>query len=386
MHNMMVLRSRMVPYLYTAARNMYESGVGFLHPLYYDWPEYLQPYMANFTHQYMFGPYMMVAPVVTQTAIISGLSTQSLWFPPGRWIEFDSGRLFDGGQQGLVVQRTYALDELGVYVSDGAIVSLLPENKPLLGSAQQPYTSLVLRMFIGQQRQGSHTIYEDDGYTLGYMNDQFTLTDVKYLMSADGTTMDIIIDEPRGGFTDAPMERNYTIELMNTWPPQSVGVDYSVRGSDRQHIDHIKQMERSRFGWEKQSANDGVYWQYDTAKLMTTIVLPKSSAAKVRVNFMFPHDPNLLGKGYPRCWNRLITCKQLLNNDSLPPKIYMTDYYNIESASEVPTMINGDLHNAQTLLQQFGNTYMPAALKDVNKLNPIHEILIHQLKPLLQTC
>ena len=33
------LRYAMIPYVYTAARRAYESGVALVHPLYYDWPE-----------------------------------------------------------------------------------------------------------------------------------------------------------------------------------------------------------------------------------------------------------------------------------------------------------------------------------------------------------
>jgi len=34
-----LLRYGLIPYLYTAARNAYDTGVSLLHPLYYDWPD-----------------------------------------------------------------------------------------------------------------------------------------------------------------------------------------------------------------------------------------------------------------------------------------------------------------------------------------------------------
>ncbi len=50
------------PYIYTEARRTYDTGVAFLRPLYYDWPEAPEAY----THggEYVFGENVLAAPVV----------------------------------------------------------------------------------------------------------------------------------------------------------------------------------------------------------------------------------------------------------------------------------------------------------------------------------
>ncbi len=57
------LRYAMQPYIYTEARRTYDTGVAFLRPLYYDWPEDdAEAYTSK--NEYLFGDQMLVAPVV----------------------------------------------------------------------------------------------------------------------------------------------------------------------------------------------------------------------------------------------------------------------------------------------------------------------------------
>lgn len=55
------LRMAMQPYLYTEARRTYDTGVAFLRPLYYDWPEANDAYTSK--DEYSFGSQMIVDPV-----------------------------------------------------------------------------------------------------------------------------------------------------------------------------------------------------------------------------------------------------------------------------------------------------------------------------------
>ncbi len=44
----------------------------------------------------MFGPDIMVAPVVTAANATTNLADKLVWVPPGRWVEHVSGTVFDG--------------------------------------------------------------------------------------------------------------------------------------------------------------------------------------------------------------------------------------------------------------------------------------------------
>ena len=57
------LRYRLMPYIYTAARQAYDTGISICRPLYYDWPEAKQSYREE--GEYMFGDDILVSPIVT---------------------------------------------------------------------------------------------------------------------------------------------------------------------------------------------------------------------------------------------------------------------------------------------------------------------------------
>ena len=79
------LRYALIPYLYSAARETYETGVAFFRPLYYDFPEADEAYTE--TAEYLFGDDMLVAPVTKPVDPDTGTAAQSVWLPPGTWIE-----------------------------------------------------------------------------------------------------------------------------------------------------------------------------------------------------------------------------------------------------------------------------------------------------------
>jgi alpha-glucosidase (family GH31 glycosyl hydrolase) len=62
----MLMRASLLPYIYTAARVAYDTGLSLLTPMYYQWPSIDAAYKAATpkSAQYMFGPDIIVNPVV----------------------------------------------------------------------------------------------------------------------------------------------------------------------------------------------------------------------------------------------------------------------------------------------------------------------------------
>jgi alpha-glucosidase (family GH31 glycosyl hydrolase) len=90
MADTMRLRYAWIPYIYTEARRTYDTGIGFIRPLYYDWPEQPEAYHAQ--NEYMFGDQVIVAPVVHPVDSATQLATESIWLPDGDWIEQSTGK------------------------------------------------------------------------------------------------------------------------------------------------------------------------------------------------------------------------------------------------------------------------------------------------------
>ncbi|MCU0646153.1 MAG: hypothetical protein MUC94_18080 [bacterium] len=61
MREAVLLRYALIPYIYTASRNAYDTGVSICRPMYYDFPESEDAYL--FKDQYMFGDDLLVAPI-----------------------------------------------------------------------------------------------------------------------------------------------------------------------------------------------------------------------------------------------------------------------------------------------------------------------------------
>jgi len=209
-------RYALVPYIYTEARRTYDTGVAFLRPLYYDWPEAEQSYTAK--NEYMFGDNMIVAPVTSPTDKASGLATRQVWLPSGEWIEWDTGRHFTGPVE---LTRKFSIRETPVYVRAGAIVPMAPKMNY---TNEKPVDPLILTVFPPSPGMNSfYTLYEDSGRAREYETGKAAWTDVRAKES--NGQLSITIAPPRHSFVGMPTQRAYELHLPGDWPPESVSVN-----------------------------------------------------------------------------------------------------------------------------------------------------------------
>ncbi|MBI3406173.1 MAG: DUF5110 domain-containing protein [Acidobacteria bacterium] len=209
-----LLRYALIPYIYTEARKTHDTGVAFLRPLYYEFPEAAEAY--EFKDQYMFGDDLLVAPITSAVDSETGYAKKSIWIPAGEWMEWSTGTLLRGPAK---LERSFALDEIPVYVRSGAIIPMQPEMRR---SNEKPVDPLILNIFPGAA--GLLRLYEDEGNSLGYQHDAFAWTAVKQSSSNDGE-MKIEILPTEGTYPGMPAARAYEIRLVGFLPPESVTVD-----------------------------------------------------------------------------------------------------------------------------------------------------------------
>ena len=313
------LRYAMIPYIYTAARRTYDSGVALVHPLYYDWPDADQAYA--FPDEYGFGPDLLVSPVVTPRDSASALAQEQLWLPPGEWVEWSSGARLVGPR---VVDRTFALDELPVVARAGAI---LPEQPKMERSDARPVDPLILDVFPGDS--GGARVYEDAGDSQGYQTGAFTFTPVRGRRT--GATTTVTIAPVEGYFPGMLRERGYEVRLRGTWPParvtwQGAEVPYRADGS-------------------------APGWRYDGDRLTTIVSLPKadvSTSKALAVEAPAGADDALLD-GVPGRLLRLRHAMAML--ETLWPADWPSDAY--VSLAETGRRLTLHPDSAQVELQRF---------------------------------
>src|SRR5579863_8251493 len=218
MHDSFARRYAMQPYLYTEARKTYDTGLAFLHPLYYDWPEAPEAYTAK--NEYMFGDSILADPITQPVSKDSQFATISVWLPPGDWIEWDSGATFRGP---LTVQRSFSLGQIPLYVKAGSII---PMQLPTVHLSEKPLDPLILTVFPLKDGQTSnYRVYQDSGDTPGYQNDEAAWTPIRASLNNDGTTLNITISAIQGSYKGMQSDRAYEIRLPGGWPPSSVSVN-----------------------------------------------------------------------------------------------------------------------------------------------------------------
>jgi alpha-glucosidase (family GH31 glycosyl hydrolase) len=159
------VRNSLLPYIYTAAREHHDSGVPLVRGLFLDDPGNRDAYRFD---QYMFGPHVLVAPVLGPER------RRTVYLPEGTWYDFESCRKHTGGRELAVrVPR----NSFPVFVRAGAVIPRQNPDAPPHGSGGY-VTDLVLDVYPGT---GGGTLYEDDGKTpryrrAGYCRTAFTLS------------------------------------------------------------------------------------------------------------------------------------------------------------------------------------------------------------------
>jgi len=206
-------RYTFLPYIYTAARQAYDTGVSMLRPMYYDYPEAPEAY--DFKDEYMFGDSLLVAPITAPLSSDSDLATKSIWLPAGEWIEAYTGAFLKGPAK---VERSFPLDGIPLYVKAGAII---PQQPAMLHTGEKPVDPLILTIFPGAS--GSARIYDDAGDTLGYKKNEFAWTQVHQTRIGNSVRIDIL--PVTGSYPKMLTQRAYQIHLAGAWPPQAVTVN-----------------------------------------------------------------------------------------------------------------------------------------------------------------
>jgi hypothetical protein len=227
------LRESLVPYLYTAARQNYDTGLPMSRALYLTWPEQEQAYQHG--TEYTLGDSLLVAPVTTP-----GLSTTgSVWFPPGTWTDFFTGETYRGPATRTVSATP---THMPVYVRAGGI---LAQRDGTANVAHQDRAKLTLTAY--PHASGTTSVYEDAGDGLGYRTGQSARIPVRYDEGRFFSSM--TVGPVSGTYPGAPSARRYTAAFADVSKPHAVTAD-----------------------------GRPVPWTYDAAKHLLTVTVPATAS------------------------------------------------------------------------------------------------------------
>jgi alpha-glucosidase (family GH31 glycosyl hydrolase) len=163
------LRYRMMPYLYTALRECHDTGMPIMRALWLHHPN--DTIAVARGDEYMWGPDVLVAPVVEK-----GATTRRLYLPVGKWYDFWTEARADGGRD---IERAVDLATMPLYVRAGAVVPMGPVRQYTSEPSDEPMTLVV---YPGAD--GTSSWYDDDGKSFDYRRGEFMRVEMTWRDSA----------------------------------------------------------------------------------------------------------------------------------------------------------------------------------------------------------
>lgn len=205
------LRYTLFPYLYTMAREAYDSGVGIVRPLYYEYPDLEEAYKNE--NEYFFGNDILVAPITEPSQ--DGKTTQKMvWLPEGEWWSVSTHEKLKGGKE---ITMDFGMEEIPYFYKQGAVV---PLNPPTVMSMTERPDRMILDVVAGAD--GNASLYEDQGDNSDYATEYAT---TKFLHT-NKPKSEVIIIEPRvGNDKGLVKERAWDVNLLGSKKPKAVEIN-----------------------------------------------------------------------------------------------------------------------------------------------------------------
>lgn len=196
MREMLDLRYRLLPYIYSEAWQVTNNGSTMMRPLIMDFKEDTAGLNQQFEH--MFGKSILVAPVTEP-----GATEWNVYLPNSvDWYDFWTGMRFKGGQS---IKTKAPIDKIPLFVKAGSIV---PLGKNIQYAGEKSSDTLEIRVYDGAD--GEFMLYEDEGDNYNYENgDYSTIT-----FSWDDTEKVLTISETKGSFPLMLKKRIFNIIMV----------------------------------------------------------------------------------------------------------------------------------------------------------------------------
>lgn len=206
-------RYQLVPYIYTMARETFDSGVSLCRPMYYDYPA--EDLAYTYSRQYMFGDNILVSPI--GSPMKNGISEVKVWLPAGdNWYELHTGTMIGGGKD---VTRHFTIEEYPIYIKAGSVI-------PMYGSEVMNLENNPDKQIIGvfPGANGEFSIYEDAGNDQKYEK-EFATTNVLSEIDNIARKQFVTIHAREGHYAEMKNEKDYLVKLYGAEMPASITIN-----------------------------------------------------------------------------------------------------------------------------------------------------------------
>ena len=196
------LRYSLIPYIYSLERQTTEGEIGLVRPLAWQFPT--DPVAASQQNEWMFGPALLVSPVVNP-----GETAHSVYLPAGTWWNYATGQKLDGGRTLQLATDSHNWSDIPLFVRSGSILATGPA---LDYTGQKPLTELTLDLFPAAD-EARFLAYDDDGATYDYEHGGYLRQPITTRTTPTGQTLVRI--EPATGHYKSPLA-TYLLRIHTT--------------------------------------------------------------------------------------------------------------------------------------------------------------------------
>ena len=236
---MIRLRYRLLPYLYSTAWQVTSNNDSYLRPLFSDFAS--DKRVWDMADEFMFGRSILAAPILdpqyTEEKIIrtdamtgwdrnnadsqkeetvvdwTASKTATKYLPKGAtWYDFWTGQRYQGGQT-ITLQTCF--NRVPMFVRAGSILPLGPEMQYV---GEKAWDHLELRVYPGAD--GSFTLYEDEGDNYNY--EQGAYTTIAFSWNDRARTL--TIGARQGNYPGMILNRKFTV-ILPDGPSRQVDYD-----------------------------------------------------------------------------------------------------------------------------------------------------------------
>jgi len=183
-------RYRLRPFLYQLFAEQEATGEAILRPVFYDLPRREQETFLRVEDQFMIGPALLQAPLVTEAR------KRSVTLPTGSWWNFMTSRWIEGGR---TVSVTPAPDATPLYGRDGHAV-VMHRSEPIDHHWRTEDWDAHLFLKPGDKRTARLTVVSDDGKSFGYQRGERSV--VAITAHANGENLTITTRTLQSGYGD----------------------------------------------------------------------------------------------------------------------------------------------------------------------------------------
>jgi len=206
------LRYRLMPYLYSMAGMVHFKDYTMMRGLVMDFNGDDNVY--DIKDQWMFGSALMACPVGEYQKY-----SRNVYLPKQKgWYDFYTGKHYAGGQT-IVADAPF--DKIPVFVPEGSILPVGPEME---WSDQKKAELIDLYVYAG--KDGSYTLYEDEGTNYNYEKGKYAMIDFKY----NDAQKTVTIAARKGAFDGMLQKRRFNIVLVCDKNQQGISLAKAPKG------------------------------------------------------------------------------------------------------------------------------------------------------------